>query len=148
MLALHFLSSLGREMMFKLIECENDVNVTCDTVNSKLSCLHTQGPCGCFFFFFQNKDSHGDNKREKPSQMMSAAEDGSCRKQERLIMGGEAEGGFGFVFSRLHSSLVPLSEAAVQLQCLEEAGCTGDHLNPRFQHCSGFIYFILLSWVR
>lgn len=32
--------------------------------------------------------------------MMSAAEDGSCGKQKRLIMGGEAEEGFGFVFSR------------------------------------------------
>lgn len=70
MLALHFLSSLGREMMFKLIKRESDMNVTCDMVNSKLSCLPTQGPCamGVFSSFSKTKTAMAITKGKGPAK--------------------------------------------------------------------------------
>lgn len=70
------------------------MNFTSDEKDSKLGCLRLWGLCAMdvYFSFSKNKDSDGDNKRESFSQMMRAAEDGSCRKQKRLIMGVRGEG--------------------------------------------------------
>lgn len=82
------------------------------------------------FFFSRNKDSDGDNKRGSLRQMMSAAEDGSCGKQKRLIMGGRWWEASVLYSATLRSSWVPLSAQQRNYSALEEAGCTEGLRSP------------------
>lgn len=109
------------------------MNFTWNLLYSKLSCPHMQGPRAMdVFLFSKNKDSDGDNKRESPSQMMSTAEDGSCRKQGRLIVGGRRKAGCVLYSAGLRSSApAPLSAA-------------GGTIRAQPWHCPDFSYFILI----
>ena len=103
---------------------------------------------GFFFFFFllsKNKDSDGDNKRESPTQILNNAEDGSCGKQKRLIVGGEAERRLRFVFSRApqqHSRPLYLLQQRNYSTGRKQVRWGTIRAQP--QHCSAFSYFILI----
>ena len=85
----------------------------------------------------------GDNKRESPSQMMSTLEDGSCRKQGRLIVGGRRRAGCVLYSVGLCISAGPFICCSGVITKKGGSRCTGDHQSPAW-HCPDFSYFVLI----